>query len=237
MGYPMRRARRWCMYLLDLFYPNCCPCCHKKILWKEYLCESCCTEMRMPGETFCPGCGKPWSQCICSTDLYYDRACVVTLYEGAGRKGILSMKSAESLQFGWHCAAILSERVLQDPQLRGYDLIVPVPMAKSRKKKRICNPAEVLAKELALLTGIPMRTDLLVDHGTGMTQHLLSAEARRRNVGQFDVQSVDLNGYRIILCDDVLTTGSTLNRCAQLLKSCGAVSVAAFVAASTSLHH
>ena len=80
-------------------------------------------------------------------------------------------------------------------------------------------------------TGIPRRADLLEDTGTGAAQHTLSAKERAANTGHFQIpQTADLTGYRILLCDDVLTTGSTMNRCAELLKSRGAAVVTAAAA-------
>ena len=106
-------------------------------------------------------------------------------------------------------------------------------MATRKKRRRYCNPAEVLAKEIAAVTRIPMRTDLLHCAETAVAQHTLSAAQRRKHVSQFSAAGKDLKGYRILLCDDVLTTGSTMNRCAELLKAQGAVSVAAAAAATT----
>lgn len=83
-------------------------------------------------------------------------------------------------------------------------------------------------------TGIPLRADLLEDTGTGAAQHTLSAKERAANTGHFQIpQTADLTGYRILLCDDVLTTGSTMNRCAELLKSRGAAVVTAAAATTT----
>lgn len=233
----MRRGRRCRMFLLDLFYPNVCPCCGSLIPWGQYLCDTCIAAIAVPVETFCSGCGKPPETCLCGTDLAYDCALVVTEYGETARKGAISLKTAESLQFGWYCGEVLGNRILEDIQLSSYDYIVPVPMSRRKKWKRCCNPAEVIAKEMAAVTRIPMRADLLLDSGKGAVQHTLSAEQRRENVCHFSVRHEDLTGYRILLCDDILTTGSTLNRCAALLKYCGAETVTAAVAASTRLRN
>lgn len=229
----LRFGRKCRMYLLNLVFPNVCPCCGSPISWGQYLCDACIAAIAVPAETFCAGCGKPPETCLCGTGLAYDRALVVTAYEKTARQGVISLKAAASLQFGWYCGEMLGKRVLADARLRTCDCIVPVPMARRKKWKRCCNPAEVIAKELAAVTGIPMRTDLLLDSGRGAVQHTLTAKQRRENVSHFSVRQKDLTGYRILLCDDVLTTGSTLNRCASLLRSCGAERVTAVVATST----
>ncbi|MGN1402851.1 MAG: ComF family protein [Ruminococcus sp.] len=229
----LRRGRKYRMYLLNLVFPNVCPCCDSPISWEKYLCDACIAAITGLAETFCPVCGKPPESCLCGTGLAYDRTLVVTAYEKTARQGIFSLKDAKSLQFGWYCGEVLGKRILADARLRTCDCIVPVPMARWKKWRRCCNPAEVIAKELAAVTGIPMRKDLLLDSGRGSVQHMLTAEQRQKNTSQFSVWRKDLTGYRILLCDDVLTTGSTLNRCAALLKSCGAETVTAVVATST----
>ncbi len=233
----LRHIRKCWMFLINLIYPNVCPCCGSPISWRQYLCDTCIAAITVPAETFCAGCGKPLETCLCGNDLAYDHALVVTSYEEIARKGVISLKAAESLQFGWYCGEVLGKRVLADARLRTYDCIVPVPMARRKKWKRCCNPAEVIAKELASVTRIPMWTDLLLDSGRGAVQHTLTAKQRRENVSHFSARQKDLKGYRILLCDDVLTTGSTLNRCAALLRACGAETVTVAVAASTRLRN
>lgn len=232
----LRRGRKCRMAVLDLFYPNRCPCCGTSIPWDSYLCGVCMEQIETSEEAFCPYCGKVSSDCICGTALSYDKAVVLTRYADAARAGVLSLKRASSLQFAWYCGTLLGERICQDPELSGYDAVVPVPMYKRTKRKRCLNPAEALAREIAASTGIPLCVKLLEDNGTGRQQHLLSAKERAENVAQFFLRpGAQLPGRRILLCDDVLTTGSTMNRCAKLLKSIGAEQVAAVAATSSVL--
>ena len=172
--------------------------------------------------------------CFCERGPAYDHAIAAALYQEPARSGILSLKRAESKNFAYACGEVLGRMVIADPELLAYDLIVPVPMAKRKKKKRFFNPAEEIAREMSSATGIPLRADLLEDTGTGAAQHTLSAKERAANTGHFQIpQTADLTGYRILLCDDVLTTGSTMNRCAELLKSRGAAVVTAAAATTT----
>ena len=109
----MGLGRKLELFLLDLLYPNACPCCGKSLPWQAYLCETCQTELlAYPADAFCSQCGKPVHDCICGEGLAYDRAVALTVYEGAARKGVLSMKSAVSLQFGRFCGAELGKRIL-----------------------------------------------------------------------------------------------------------------------------
>ena len=160
-------GRKMQMFLLDLLYPNRCPCCNCSISWREYLCEACRQEVTAePADAFCPFCGKLLRDCFCGTGLSYDRAAILTEYTGAARAGVLSMKSAASLHFGRFCGDVLGQRIAEDAVLSGYDLVVPVPMQPRKQRKRCCNPAAVFAREIAAVTRIPHRQDILHDNGT-----------------------------------------------------------------------
>lgn len=105
-------GRKMQMFLLDLLYPNRCPCCNCSISWREYLCEACRQEVTAePADAFCPLCGKLPRDCFCGTGLSYDRAAILTEYTGAARAGVLSMKSAASLHFGRFCGNVLGQRI------------------------------------------------------------------------------------------------------------------------------
>ena len=185
-------GRKMQMFLLDLLYPNRCPCCNCSISWREYLCEACRQEVTAePADAFCPLCGKLLRDCFCGTGLSYDRAAILTEYTGAARAGVLSMKSAASLHFGRFCGNVLGQRIAEDAVLSGYDLVVPVPMQLRKQRKRCCNPAAVFAREIAAVTRIPYRQDILHDNGTGKTQHTLSAAERHKNVEQFSGYDAD----------------------------------------------
>ena len=151
----MKKRRKIQLFLLDLLYPNQCPCCHRKIPWNRYLCDMCQTLFQLPPDTFCPGCGKPVESCFCERGLAYDHAIAAALYQEPARSGILSLKRAESKNFAYACGEALGRMIIADPELLAYDLIVPVPMAKRKKKKRFFNPAEEIAREMSSATGIP----------------------------------------------------------------------------------
>lgn len=223
-------------FLLDIFYPNFCPCCNKLIPWNAYLCEECTASVMSSHKDYCPFCGKQYQECLCETNLEYDYAIILSEYDGMTRSGILSLKKATSLNFAYFCGEQLGQKIMAHDRLQSYDLIVPVPMEKRKKWQRIIQPSEKIAKEIVLATNIPMRNDILSDNGTGRSQHTLSAKERAKNISQFSICDIDLTGYRIILCDDVLTTGSTMNACAKLLKEKGAEEVAVICPATTSLH-
>jgi predicted amidophosphoribosyltransferases len=168
---------------------------------------------------------------MCSESLAFEGAMAVSRYEGRARQGILQLKQAENLNFANYTGAVLGERILQKPDWMMADAIVPVPMQQHQWILRGKNPAERIANAISFVTKIPVRTDLLWKKPGGIPQHTLNAEQRRTNVLQFASAGKSLKGYIFILCDDVLTTGSTANYCASLLKQCGAERV--YVATAT----
>jgi ComF family protein len=107
------------------------------------------------------------------------------------------------------------------------DLIVPVPLSGLRKRTRGYNQAELLARSLAAELGVPAQPRSLVrKQHTPPQARSADAESRRRNVaGAFACREASLAGRRVLLVDDVTTTGATLGACATALKLAGATSV------------
>jgi competence protein ComFC len=128
----------------------------------------------------------------------------------------------------WLCAA------LDDPRLRshGFDVIVPVPLHPARERERGFNQASLLAELLAARVSIPSRY-LLERIRYTTTQTALDRTERMENLhNAFRLRkNANVRGLRVLLIDDVLTTGSTLNECARILKGAGAISVHAATAA------
>jgi ComF family protein len=107
------------------------------------------------------------------------------------------------------------------------DVIVPVPLAPSRRRSRGYNQATMLAQELSQSTGLPV-TDALRRVGHAKPQATsASAEERRANVvGAFEAnRRADVTDHRVLIVDDVATTGATLNACAEALLAAGAAEV------------
>lgn len=125
-------------------------------------------------------------------------------------------------------------QALDDPRLVGrrFDCIVPVPLHPARKRERGFNQAELLARELRGASGIELR-DLLSRIRYTTTQTQFDRQERMENLkNAFRLRrGCDVQGLRMLLVDDVLTTGSTLSECARVLKQAGAVSVYAVTAA------
>lgn len=216
-------------FIADIFFPNRCPLCFDFISWDEFVCSRCAEELKPFPEELCPKCGK--AECFCDT-ISYDRAFVCFYYEGKAKNGILSLKDGHK-EFGIYTGNLLGERIA-DSKLKA-DAVVPVPMSDESYKKRRYNQAEVIAESIAEINGIPLLTDLLYKNKSAV-QHTLTKAERLENTDAFGIKSrLKTDNMKIILCDDVITTGSTMNKCAALLKEMGAAEVYAAAAATTKL--
>ncbi|MBQ8928459.1 MAG: ComF family protein [Oscillospiraceae bacterium] len=219
----------WTRSLLNFFYPNRCPGCGCFLPAQALLCADC--EAGILLHDYCSCCGKPVCQCGRGT-LAYDRAVVCSAYAGAAARAILCLKDAGNTNFAPFAAAVLARR-LREGAYPAPELVVPVPMHPDKQRRRGYNQAALIGKALAAHLGIPMREDVLYKADTGREQHRLSARERQLGDGGFSAGSVRLDGQCVLLCDDVLTTGSTMHRCAALLKECGASAVIAAAACTT----
>lgn len=115
------------------------------------------------------------------------------------------------------------------------DVIIPVPMTKRSLLKRGFNQSLLIAKEVSIKKGIPLDIDSLQKPKETLPQVGLGAEERVKNIkNAFSVKG-DLKGKRVLLVDDVMTTGATLRECSKTLLKAGAIDVKGLVLARTSL--
>ncbi len=173
---------------------------------------------RLPGP--CPGCRYlPASLAAVRT------ACV---YEGIARAAVQTLK----FRSGRYLVPFMGE-LLRDAATRrplAADLVVPVPLSRARWRERGYNQAELLAAEVATTVGGVLLPALLEREDRPAQRTLPAAERRRNVVGAFRCADPGLaSGRRILLVDDVATTGATLGACAEVLSRAGATRVAALV--------
>lgn len=213
----MSRTKR---FLLDLFFPNTCCICGKLIDWDLFICDECVSRLEFADERVCKNCGK--AECICKEKLPYQRAETIFFYHGETAEKIRLFKvSPQMKNFGRYIGEKLSEKILEDvPDLK-FDFVIPVPESKESLKKKGFNQSEIIAKQIAENLNCKVRTDLIVKN-SGVRQHdLKTAKERKINVETlFSLSNNEnLTGKNIIICDDIITTGSTLKKCASLIKS------------------
>jgi ComF family protein len=157
----------------------------------------------------------------------FDRARAACLYDETSRDPILKLKHGDRLDLAPMLAKWVSRAAW--PLAEAADLVAPVPMHRWRLLRRKFNQAAEIARPLARLTGLGYLPDALVRTRATPTQAGRSGGARRRNVAAaFAVppgRVKQVAGKRILLIDDVLTTGATAEACARALKAAGAACV------------
>ncbi|MEZ5402582.1 MAG: ComF family protein [Bryobacteraceae bacterium] len=152
----------------------------------------------------------------------YDEAWSYGAYEGTLRSLVHLLKYERIPTLAEPLGALLARALPRD---RRFDVIVPVPMHWRRRWMRGFNQAELLAAEVARRTGMPV-AKILSRESRPVQAGLSSAERRRNAAGAFAARRLDaVAGSRVLLVDDVLTTGSTVAACARVLKRAGAVRV------------
>lgn len=206
-------------WVSDLIFPNRCAFCGEFIAWEKFACEKCARALEYAD--FCPKCGK--SECECAErEFHYDGCAVVLPYVGITRDGVLTLKYHNGFNTAKYLTHDLAAKLNECGYLDEADIITAVPMTKSRRRQTGYNQSEYIAKCLSKHVNIPCDFKLIKKVQTGFAQHDLTAEERRMAVvGAYSEspKHADISGKTIILCDDIITTGSTLSECAKVLKS------------------
>ena len=220
--------------ILDILYPRRCPICQEVVKKRgEMICPSCRKEIAPIQEPVCKKCGKPIMDaaeeycCDCGKMWHlYTRGLAVLPYTGKVRKSLHQIKfhnKKEYLDFyGPYMAEVLGKRILAwDAQA-----LIPVPLHRSKRRKRGFNQAEILAVEVGRALGIPVRTDVVQRIRNTRPQKDLSLRERQNNLkGAFKIIQYDVKLKKIILVDDIYTTGSTIDGIAGKLLEQGAEEV------------
>jgi ComF family protein len=241
----MSPVKQFFVALLDLLLPPLCHVCHSFIpnAGKLHICPACRENLPLVTSPLCTLCGIPFSGAggdhRCGTCLshppHFDSAGARFLYEGPLRDLIHSFKYNRLV----HLRRPLALLALEGISAFGPDwephVIVPVPLHRSRLRQRGFNQAILLGRVLSRRLSLPLLPDALVRTRRTEPQIELSAAERRLNVkGAFSVSKPGLiAGKRVLLLDDVMTTGSTMDECARELKKAGAIAVFAVTIART----
>jgi ComF family protein len=227
---------------VSLFYPPACEGCGSDVPPKQYLCAECQSRAPRIVAPFCARCSEPFSGAIdgpfsCSNcadqKLYFEAAVAAYRARGIVRRLIHEFKYHRRL-FLRHVIGDWLAAVVDDPRLssRHFDLIIPVPLHPAKQRERGFNQAGLLAKRLSARMNVPVRPALERIRYT-KTQTAFDRSERMENLrNAFRLRpAADVRGLQVLLVDDVLTTGSTLNECARVLKRAGASSIYAATAA------
>lgn len=232
---------------LDFLFPTFCSFCRAPVADSGIprFCRQCWSELSPLQGPICPSCGKPFGsleslthspehECLaCRTGPpYFDQAIAAGLFEGQLREAIHVFKYRPVRSLGKPLAAWMTEQVRMTVHL---DLTMPVPLHGKRLRHRGFNQALILACAISERFAVPLLYDNLIRLRSTRPQVELSGPERRSNVkGAFGLlRPAEVQDKRILLIDDVFTTGATMNECAKVLKKAGAASVTVLTLART----
>ena len=216
---------------LDFLFPRFCVGCGKE---GDFICNSCRTELARIEAPVCPKCGKPQTnpsgQLLCSNCVDWaadiDGIRSAFRFEGTIRTAVHEFKYRNLRAIAGQLANLMGDYLTAEEPIP-CDVLVPVPLHPKRLRERGYNQSLLLVNELSKLTGSPVNDSCLVRKVYNVPQaKTRSVEERRQNViGIFASVNEDLREKKVLLIDDVTTSGATLNACASALKNGGALSV------------
>jgi len=236
--------QNWLNVGLGFLYPEICQLCgtERATVDEGFVCRHCWTQVRFIRPPFCERCGLPFEGDLttpfeCTNcremELYFSFARSAVVAKGIVLETIHRFKYQRALWFENFLADLLLREAVPALRDQHWDLIVPVPLHPVKKREREFNQAARLAKHLSRAIKIALNENLLRRVTPTMTQTLLTREQRAKNMrGAFAIcNGIKLNRERIILVDDVFTTGATTSACAQTLLAGGAGDVCVWTVA------
>ncbi len=227
--------------LLNLLYPSTCPVCGNDSDSHRHnpLCVACWKGIERYSGPACLTCGLP----IVSEYATYCESCMKApppfskivyygIYAGALRKAIHLLKFKGIKRLARPIAELLSELPIPDA-----DVIVPVPLHSKKLKEREFNQTALIGRHLSRQTGIPLLHEILKKDKATLPQTDVTGKERLKNVKNTFTAGKSVIGLRLILVDDVITTGATVYECSRVLKKEGASLITVVALARSTVKH
>jgi ComF family protein len=225
--------------ILDIIYPVRCPLCGDIVVPKgNQICPACREKLPYINEPRCMKCSKPLEQeekeyCNdCERKSYhFNKGYAVWTYNDRMKQSVANFKYHNKKEY----AEFYIDEVIRNYAIKinrmNVDVIVPIPIHRSKYLERGYNQADILAKGIGKRTGITVISDLLLRNRKTMPQKELSDVERLKNLtGAFGWNEAAAKKYnrvveRVLLIDDIYTTGSTIEACSSILKAHGVLEI------------
>lgn len=256
----VRVPARLCHGLRDLLFPPLCWGCGRVLnpasdsmdFLAELFCPACCLTVVLPPEPVCPVCSQPGVRearfCKrCGGGIRgFHRATAGALYHGTVRDLVLRMKFGGQVRAAYPLALLAREGVMRVWKDNPAECVIAVPLHPARHRARGYNQAEWIARFLAETLGAPFLKGVVKRVRNTLPQGTGGGGSRRENVRQAfepleedlgtwmrgDLPGCAVRGRKVLLVDDVISTGATMDQCGMALMEAGAEHVAAAAAAT-----
>ncbi|SDI81073.1 comF family protein [Pseudobutyrivibrio sp. 49] len=218
--------------LLGVLYPKRCVACDKVLLKIEKeigFCATCSSKVKLVGPVACMKCGTPISDdraefcrnCVCTTRTFIQNKAIYQ-YTGDMKAAMYRFKYGNrrcyAKTFARHGLYYYGDWIKKN----GIEAIVPVPMYKYKEKRRGYNQAAVFARALSEISGIPMADKIVQrDKDTEAMKQLNAIKRKKNLLKAFSLQKNDVQFKKVLLVDDIYTTGTTMDEVAKVLKQGG----------------
>lgn len=227
----------------DVVFPRRCPFCDQVLIFgRQGACETCRPKLLYVGNDFCMKCGKPltdpaeeYCRACKVSNRPFDRGRSLFIYNDLVKHGLSSLKYDNKREYAEYFGTGLAGLVKESMKTQRFDAVIPVPVSRDRLKKRGYNQAELIAKRVSYLTGIPLRNDILIREKETVAQKELGRLARQKNLKKaFKITGNVVELETIMVIDDIYTTGATISEIARVLKEAGVKKVFFFTVATGS---
>lgn len=217
----------------DILFPPSCPMCDSVMSWDKCICDECSGKIRYIGEPKCKRCGKQLAKeeaeycndCLVNKH-YYKSGIAAFVYNDVISKSIYRFKYHNRRGYAEFYGRTIADKYRQQVNMWGADVIMPVPIHEKKLIKRGYNQAELLAKELGNCLQLPVDKDALVRVIDTKPQKEMDKGSRKKNLEKaFKIRHNVVKYSKVILVDDIYTTGSTIDECAKTLLESGILEV------------
>ena len=217
--------------VLDILYPPRCPFCDRLLDTKETVCPVCREKLPYIKPPVCRKCGRPVIEgdVLCDDclreDHVFDKGGALFLYNDMTREALTALKYKNRADIGRSLGRLLYDHKSGVLSEYGIDLIVPVPIHPSRRKKRGYNQADIIASAFSERAGFPIERNAVIRAKKTSALKEMDRAARQKAAGAAfeEGPAIDaVDGKRILIIDDIFTSGATIDGVSHVLKAGGA---------------